>query len=64
MCIPAILIIERFGMRVALGLGVLLSFIGSWIALMVYPIEVRIFGQLMIDAGFPLGISCITKFTA
>jgi fucose permease len=64
MCIPAILIIERFGMRVALILGVLLSFIGSWIALMVDPIGVRIFGQLMIDAGFPLGISCITKFTA
>ena len=44
MCIPAIFIIERFGMRVALVLGVLLSFIGSWIALMVDSIGVKIFG--------------------
>lgn len=64
MCIPAILVIERFGIRVALGVGVLLSLIGSWIALMIDPIGVKIFGQLMIDASFPLGISSITKFTA
>ena len=34
MCIPAIYVIEKFGMRLALGIGVLLSLIGSWMALM------------------------------
>jgi fucose permease len=64
LCIPAIYLIERFGMRVSLTIAVALSLIGSWIALMANPIGAKIFGQLLIDAGFPFGISCVTKFSA
>jgi len=66
MCIPAIYVIEKFRIRLALGIGVLLSLIGSWIALMPDQnlIGLKIFGQLLIDAGFPFAVSCITKFTA
>ena len=64
LCIPAAMFIEKFGIRASVGLGVLLSLIGSWIVLMVDPIGVKIFGQLLIDAGFPFGIGCVTKFTA
>ena len=51
-------------MRISLAIGILLSFIGSWIGLMADPIGAKIFGQLLIDAGFPFGISCVTKLTA
>jgi hypothetical protein len=62
--IPAVYVIERYGMRISLFLGVTMSLIGSWIALISPPIGAKIFGQLLIDAGFPFGISCVTKFTA
>jgi hypothetical protein len=62
--IPAVIVIERFGMRISLIISLALSITGSWIALMVNPMGVKILGQLIIDVGFPFWLCCIIKVSA
>ncbi len=64
MFIPAVIVIEKYGIRISLAISMILSFVGSWIALMSGPIGVKIFGQLLIDAGFPFALNCVTKIPA
>ena len=42
----------------------IISIIGTWISLLANNIEVKIIGQLIVDAGYPLVIGCVTKVTA
>ena len=64
MFIPAVIIIEKFGMRVAFITSIALSLAGSWIALMVENKNAQVFGQLLIDCGFPLVASAVTMVPA
>lgn len=63
MFIPAVIVIER-NMRLALILALGLSVVGTWIALFVDVMGVKIVGQLLIDSGFPFAISAVTKISA
>lgn len=64
MFIPSVLIIEKAGMKVALIIGVILSIGGSALALYVEKAAAEAIGQLIIDAGYPLIVSCGTKIPA
>jgi Na+/melibiose symporter-like transporter len=64
MFIPSVLLIERYGMKISMILSVSLSLIGSWIALKVDNWPGKIIGQLLIDAGFPFMVGCVTKLSA
>jgi fucose permease len=44
MYIPAVIIIEKLGMRISLMISIAISLIGVWIALMVETKEVKVFG--------------------
>ena len=62
---PSVLIIEKLGMKIALLLAAALSVGGAWLALAVEGSEaVRIIGQLVVDCGFPLVASSVTKMPA
>jgi hypothetical protein len=62
--VPAVYIIEGLGMRFSLIIACALTIAGTWVSLLGKAIGIKIFGQLIIDAGFPLVIGCVTKITA
>lgn len=64
MFIPSVLIIEKMGMKVALLASIAASVIGAWIALASNDKPIQIVGQLIIDCGFPLVASAVTKVPA
>jgi Na+/melibiose symporter-like transporter len=64
MFIPAVIIIEKIGIKIALIIGVILSIVGAAIALYVDAAAAEAVGQLIIDAGYPLIVSCGTKIPA
>lgn len=64
MFIPSVIIIERFGIKTALLISVALAMIGSTFALLIDNMGAEIFGQLVIEAGFPMAVSCTTKIPA
>lgn len=64
MFIPSVIVIEKFGIKLTMLLSLSLSLLGAWIALMVPVIGLQIVGQLIVDAGFPLIASAVTKMPA
>jgi MFS family permease len=64
MFVPSVIVIERFGIKTALLISVSLAMIGSTFALLIDNMGAEIFGQLIVEAGFPLVVSCTTKVPA
>jgi MFS family permease len=64
MFIPAVLVIEKFSMKAAIIIGVVLSIAGSALALFVVTKPTVSIGQLIVDAGYPFILCCGTKVPA
>jgi len=62
--IPAVLVIEKAGIKIALIIGLILSISGCALALFVEAAAAEAIGQLIVDAGFPIIVSCGTKIPA
>ena len=64
MLIPATILIEKVGIKMALIVSILNSVVGASIALLINNIAAEFIGQLIVDAGFPIIIACCTKIPA
>jgi len=64
MFIPAVIIIEKLGIKMALIIGLISSIAGSALALFVDAAAAESIGQLIVDAGYPLIFSCGTMIPA